>query len=398
MNSGMLSLYRRHVKGCAVRDRTILNKCACPLWRDGMNEGRRMRASLDTRNLQIAWKRLTKFEEELDDGRARKLVTEATAAWLNSKTRKDPGTITKAAALVERLEALAKAHGVRYLDGITLEHLDRYEEQRRAVLNELSWAKELERLRGFFKYCVDRQWCPGNPALLLETPIGVKADRVPLTEEEFGRILAAADEFGRHPYERLRARAFLLVLWDSGLRISDAVMLRRSELSGDRLHLIARKNKKKPAIALLPAVREALEQVPTPKDAPTDSHYFFWNGRGKVETATRTMRRALKKIFARAGVERAVPHLFRHTLATDIVGTGGSIPETSRVLGDTTAITDRFYIKGSAEQDERAIAAKQRARTHVPGTILARENFVPGSGVESTVGMVTRAGLEPTTL
>ena len=50
--------------------------------------------------------------------------------------------------------------------------------------------------------------------------------REPYTREEIIRILAATNAFGKGAYERLRAKAFVLLLRSYGLRISDMATLR----------------------------------------------------------------------------------------------------------------------------------------------------------------------------
>jgi len=53
---------------------------------------------------------------------------------------------------------------------------------------------------------------------------------VPYTREEIVRIIAACDQMGRTSYERLRARAMVLVMRYTGLRISDVVTLSREHV------------------------------------------------------------------------------------------------------------------------------------------------------------------------
>ena len=60
----MLTLWRRHLKSCAHRDRGRLHtKCSCPIWCDGEIEGKRVRKSMDARDWARAMRNLGKVED-----------------------------------------------------------------------------------------------------------------------------------------------------------------------------------------------------------------------------------------------------------------------------------------------------------------------------------------------
>src|SRR5271168_5085662 len=79
--------------------------------------------------------------------------------------------------------------------------------------------KEIVVMRGFFRFCVDRKWIEENPARRLKAP---KSDRLPTLPFAPAEITGILDACKSH-----EIRALILTLLYSGLRISDAVQLRR---------------------------------------------------------------------------------------------------------------------------------------------------------------------------
>ena len=72
---------------------------------------------------------------------------------------------------------------------------------------------EIENLRQFFAFCRDRERTRTNPAKALKRSCLLEANDVkPFTSAEIVRIIAACDQIGRANYERLRARAMVLLM------------------------------------------------------------------------------------------------------------------------------------------------------------------------------------------
>jgi integrase len=57
--------------------------------------------------------------------------------------------------------------------------------------------------------------------------------------------------------------------------------------------------------------------------------------------------------FRRSGVQRAIAHRIRHTLASELLGKGGSLEEIAAILADSPATIRRYYAKWSPEYQSR---------------------------------------------
>src|SRR6516164_5044248 len=201
--------------------------------------------------------------------------------------------------------------------------------------------------------------------------------RDPYTRAEIIKIIAACDTFGKRPYERLRAKAMILLMRYYALRVSDVATLRRDRIQGDQILLHAVKNGATLWLPLYADVKRALECVPLPEGASAETEYFFWSGLGARDGHIKTVVRTLKAVFTKSGVAKAHAHRFRHTLATEILVKGGSIEDAANILGDSPEIIRKHYMKWSREFQIRTEAIL--ARVH--GTYTARENFAPANPV-----------------
>ena len=230
----MLTCYRRHLESCAHKSKGREHtKCQCPIHCDGIVNGRRIRESMDTVNWARAVRRAANLEDEVTGDRVRKSVGHAAEAFLKALDVR-ASTRRKYNRIMARLGEFAEKHAIVKVDQFSLEHLDAYRESR--AVNALSWSKELQLLRSFFGFCSKRKWCQENPACDMDMPSDPRpAPREPYTAAEITRILAACDTFGKAPYERLRAKAMILLMRKYGLRVSDVATLERSRVSNGQI-------------------------------------------------------------------------------------------------------------------------------------------------------------------
>jgi site-specific recombinase XerD len=331
-----------------------------------MVAGKRVRMSLKTRDLQRAARRLAEMDAEALE-RPRKTLVEAIEAFHAQHAEHKDETKRKYKRVLRFLSDFCSQASLRYVDQITIETMDGYRLWRNK--ENWTWIKEIEILRQFFNFCIDREWTRKNPAKALKRPRLLEANDVePFSRDEIARMIAACDFIGRTNYERRRARAMILLLRDAAPRISDVATLSRDHIQGNRLKKRAIKNKRWIRVKLSPEGLAALEMLPHPKAAPADSKFFFASGGSSVRSLVKGAQRTLAAVFKLAKVERAHPHRFRHTLASRILGNGGTIEEVAGILADSSATISRHYAKWTVEYQAR----QDRLMDLVHGTNLAQ--------------------------
>lgn len=182
---------------------------------------------------------------------------------------------------------------------------------------------------------------------------------MPYTREEVTQIIAACDRVGRRSYERLRARAMILLLRFTGMRISDVVTLSRDQLQDGYIVKRAIKNKRWLRIELPTVVLQALRSLPHPEAAARDSAAFF-AGQGSTRSLVKGAERLLWSVFRISGVTGAFPHRFRHTFASELLAKGAPIEVVADLLGDSVAVVRKHYQKWMPQwQDKKDQASRE---------------------------------------
>jgi integrase len=110
------------------------------------------------------------------------------------------------------------------------------------TIGKVTWKVERQMLITFLHFCVSRKWISINPAKELKAPRNLKSNEVvPYTLQEESQILAACDQIGGGKYnqsgaryEQLRARAMIMLLRHTALRVSDVCILRKDAVSWDQ--------------------------------------------------------------------------------------------------------------------------------------------------------------------
>jgi site-specific recombinase XerD len=347
-----ITLFRRHAASCphAAKGRDFM-KCSCPIWCDGYINGvRTLRKSLGTRDMARARKKAAALESE---DRAEKPVEDAVDAFLShceSNGVRDSSR-RKYKASFNYLKSFLKLHGIDSVGDINVTLLDDFRSSR--ALSPVTSMAELRLMRQFFSYCFDRRWTESNPAKSIKMPRGIKpTDKEPYTASEVAAIVAACDRIGHTKAERIRARAMILTLRYTALRIGDVALMPRNQISAHgtywRIFLRTEKSGKPVFLPIPKEMKDALDELP----AKSETH-FFWAGKGSDRTMKGIAQRVLRSVFKKSGVAKAHAHRFRHTLATELLVKGASFEEVADVLGNTPDIVRKYYGKWAEGRQTR---------------------------------------------
>jgi integrase/recombinase XerC len=203
--------------------------------------------------------------------------------------------------------------------------------------------RALAAVRSFFRYLARENILENAAARSVRTPRIARGLPRPLSEEDASRAIEVA---GEHDVEWLGARdaALLTLLYGAGLRISEALSLRRGDVPVPSSLTILGKGNKERVVPLLDAVRSAIveyaKQIPFSgaKDSP-----LFLSRRGKAMSA-REAQLVMEKLRGALGLsERATPHALRHSFATHLLANGGDLRSVQELLGHASLSTTQTY-------------------------------------------------------
>ena len=355
----LLQLSRRHTRTCPHRAKGAgYQKCRCPIVASGTVDGERIRLALGTTLWGVAARKLAEIEQAAAEPESapEKGFAEACEAF-EAQLEGQESTVIKNRRRLRFLREYAESHRLGTVRDWTLEALDGYREHRRRDLGALAWAKELQFCRTLFGWCQKRGWCDGNPAKDMKMPAKPRPrPRTPYTSDEVASIIAAASRIGKGAYERLRARAMVLLMRFYGFRVGDVATLERARVTGDQIRIRAMKNGADLWAPLYPEVAEALAAVPEPQGwdgKPGECPWYFWSGRSRPRYQTTTVEATLQAVFRASGVPDAVAHRFRHTLATSMLAHGATVEDVAEMLGDDPATIREHYARWSPERQDR---------------------------------------------
>jgi integrase/recombinase XerD len=328
------------------------------IWVDGTVNGVEIRTSLHTRDWQKAQEIAREWETEGQQTKQAQPLTLEEAgnkfiADAEARGLREP-TLYKYRLLFRQLEEFGTSEGLRFLRECDLDFVRRF---RASWPNRnIAARKKLEALKAFFRFCWDSDWIPNNPATRLKPPKISDPPTMPFSREEVTRTLAACDTYkgGRGQWGRANAqrlRALVLLLRFSGLRIRDAVTLRRDRIVNGKLLLYTAKTGTPVYCPLPECVLTELELA-----RGTSPQFFFWSGEGEPKSCVGDWQRSLKKLFKLAGIPDGHAHRFRHTFATDLLLAGVPLDRVATLLGHTNSkITEKHYapwIRARQEQLE----------------------------------------------
>lgn len=218
-------------------------------------------------------------------------------------------------------------------------------------LNELgmsahSQARIISGLKSFYKFMMYEGEMGSDPTALLEAPkLGRKLPDT-LEIHEIDKILEAIDH---SKPEGMRNRAMLETLYSSGLRVSELISLKISNIHFEIgfLRILGKGNKER----LVPIGREALKYINIYREEVRvhlevekgHEAFLFLNRRGKQLTRQMVFI-LIKDLVAKAGLNKTVsPHTFRHSFATHLIEGGADLRAVQEMLGHESITTTEIY-------------------------------------------------------
>jgi len=247
-----LSIYRRHRKKCPHAADRISKKCRCLWWATGTLEGRPYRKSLKTAN----YDRAEQLKNHIEAGKApqpksKSLTFDEASSRFIRKLQAElraADTVRKYRLLFSELSRFGALITDFTIDTLS-DFRDTWQESP-ATRN-----KKLDRMKAFFRYAHDAGWITGqNPARLLKYATVREPMVKPFSPQEQALLLSK-------PQTR-SLRCFVQVLYYSGLRISDACMLKPEHFDGNRIRRVNQKNNEVVFIPIPPSLKQEFRPAP----------------------------------------------------------------------------------------------------------------------------------------
>ncbi|MEX0629686.1 MAG: tyrosine-type recombinase/integrase [Chloroflexota bacterium] len=176
----------------------------------------------------------------------------------------------------------------------------------RATLSPISVAGYVRALKAFGNWCALEQLAEARALRTLRRPQVPQKLIEPLSDEALRRLLDAAS---------VRDRAIVLLLLDTGLRLSELAGLRRCDLRPDGSVKVLGKGSRERVVPVGNAARQALLRY-LRQNGRVDPSEPVFRPRGSGALGWRGIQQVLNRLKVRAGIPgRCSPHTLRHTFA-----------------------------------------------------------------------------------
>jgi len=203
--------------------------------------------------------------------------------------------------------------------------------------------RALAAIRSFYKFLAREGILENAAPRAVRTPRIKRGLPRPLSEADAARAIAEA---GEHNVEWLAARdtALLTLLYGAGLRVSEALSLKRGDVPLGETLTILGKGRKERVVPVLSVVRDAIDdyagKIPF-SGAPAAP--LFLSRRGNA-MSPREAQGLMQNLRGKLGLtERATPHALRHSFATHLLQGGGDLRSVQELLGHASLSTTQTY-------------------------------------------------------
>ena len=205
-------------------------------------------------------------------------------------------------------------------------------------------ARRVSALRSFYRFCGRTGRIDINDLSWLRAPRPPKSVPKPVSEEDARALLAAIFRRRGDDWAKQRDFALLMMLYGSGLRISEALDLTRRDVPlGDWLRITGKGGKIR-EVPVLPAIAEAVAAYvgACPFDGGPDAPLFV-SARGNAFGA-RAAQRLVESLRLELSLPAHVtPHALRHAFATHLLGNGADLRAIQELLGHASLSTTQRY-------------------------------------------------------
>jgi integrase/recombinase XerD len=233
------------------------------------------------------------------------------------------------------------------LNDVKYKHITKYfEKQRNEEINSSTVSRYSSSIKGFFVFMLQQGYIEKNPALNLKSTKIARSLPSVLSFDEVDKILNTPktnDKLG------LRDKAILELLYSSGLRVSELLNLKISDLFfGDEVVRVLGKGSKQRIVPIgssaINWITEYLKKTrPLLEKKAKSENLIFLNSRGS-KLSRMAIWKIVNKYCQEAKIEKEVhPHTFRHSFATHLLEGGADLRAVQEMLGHSDISTTQIY-------------------------------------------------------
>jgi integrase/recombinase XerC len=217
--------------------------------------------------------------------------------------------------------------------------------RRRQEVSSRSIARTMSALRAFFRWLETEETLKNRAVLQVALPKKAHSIPKPLTIDKAAAVVdgGMAAELD---WVAARDTAVLLLLYGSGLRISEALGITRRDapLPGREVLLVTGKGGKQRMVPVLPVTQAAIADYITLCPYPLDIDEPMFRGAKGGPLDPRLIQLTMERLRGALGLpDTATPHALRHSFATHLLSAGADLRQIQELLGHASLSTTQVY-------------------------------------------------------
>ena len=269
-------------------------------------------------------------------------------AWLRLEKSLSENTVQAYSRDVNKLtQFLQTIPFEKDIKDVTVKHVEAFVKcMAQLGISQTTQARLLSGLRSFFMYCIIEQIITIDPTALIEAPKNLRKLPDTLSFTEIEQLIGCID---LSKPEGQRNKAMLETLYSCGLRVSELVSLKLSQLYLPQgyIKVVGKGNKER----LVPIGSDAIKYIQiyitqirkhaTIKLGQQDVVFITRLGAGLTRVMVFMI---IKELAKKAGISKIIsPHTFRHSFATHLVEGGADLRAVQDMLGHQSITTTEIY-------------------------------------------------------
>ncbi|WP_278968435.1 site-specific tyrosine recombinase XerD [uncultured Bacteroides sp.] len=274
------------------------------------------------------------------------LIVRKYREYLKLEKGLSPNTLEAYLTDLDKLMSFLTLEGIDFLE-VCLADLQRFAAGLHDIgIHARSQARIISGVKSFFRFLLMSDYLEADPSELLESPkIGFKLPEV-LSVAEIDAIISAVD---RSKPEGQRNRAILETLYSCGLRVSELVNLKLSDLYLDEGFIkVEGKGSKQRLVPISPRAIHELRLYFSDRNGievkPGYEDFVFVSHRRGKSLSRIMIFHLIKELAVQANITKNIsPHTFRHSFATHLLEGGANLRAIQCMLGHESIATTEIY-------------------------------------------------------
>lgn len=216
--------------------------------------------------------------------------------------------------------------------------------------------RKIASLRSYYKFLLKRNFIEKDPTLKIKVLKTKKAIPYFVKENDVLNLFEKHD-FG-NDFDGLRDKLILELLYGTGIRLSELINLKESEINihEDTIKVLGKRNKER-IIPLTHELKRVIDQYLIQKNTEIGhikNDYLLVTSEGD-KCYPMLIYRTVKKFLTNfSSVEKKSPHVLRHTFATHLLNKGADLNAVKDLLGHSSLAATQIYTHNSLEKLKKA--------------------------------------------